>query len=115
MFTTTYSSEATPDVNPGHPLIPPPNGMNSKFWPLKSTGLSSNLFERNSSGLSHTAGSLWIAHVLTNIFFFTEYHTIPDSKESSSNETLLVEAMVYQLKGSFGFAILKIAILKCVI
>jgi hypothetical protein len=54
MLATTYSTEATPNVNPGHPLLPAPNGMNSKSWPLKSTGLPSNLSGRNSSGLSHT-------------------------------------------------------------
>ncbi|KAM1477492.1 hypothetical protein ACFXTO_039345 [Malus domestica] len=47
------------------PLLPEPNGMSWKSWPLKSMELSSNLSGRNSSGLSHTLGSLCMENALT--------------------------------------------------
>lgn len=54
---------------PGHILLPDPNGMNSKFSPLKSISRPSptrNLSGRNSNGSSHTRGSWWIFHKFTN-------------------------------------------------
>uniref|UniRef100_A0A0E0IE82 Uncharacterized protein n=1 Tax=Oryza nivara TaxID=4536 RepID=A0A0E0IE82_ORYNI len=52
--------------NPGHSLLPVPNGMNLWSFPLKSTSsaMSKNLSGMNSSGLSHATGSRMISHTL---------------------------------------------------
>ncbi|KAF7838266.1 RNA polymerase, subunit H/Rpb5, conserved site-containing protein [Senna tora] len=66
----TYSTDAIPNAIPGHLLLPMPNGINSKSWPLKSISLFSNLSGTNSSALSQTSGSLCIAHALMYTLVF---------------------------------------------
>ncbi|KAG5588816.1 hypothetical protein H5410_049250 [Solanum commersonii] len=60
---------ATPSVIAGHPLRPAPNGINSKFCPLKSISLFRNLSGINSFEFSHISGSLAIAQ---NVDFFID-------------------------------------------
>jgi hypothetical protein len=52
---------------PGHPLLPAPNGNNSKCWPLTSIPLwvVKNLSGQNSFGSDQTCGSQWIFAKLT--------------------------------------------------
>ncbi|CAN1127215.1 hypothetical protein LINPERHAP2_LOCUS3890, partial [Linum perenne] len=67
LYTKLASDNSTftsPKCNPGHILLPAPNGVSSKSCPFTSIELSKNLPGLNSSGDSHISGSLPIAHVL---------------------------------------------------
>nr|GMD41330.1 RNA polymerase, subunit H/Rpb5, conserved site-containing protein [Ipomoea batatas] len=57
---------AKPSASPGHILLPAPKGKNSKWFPIKSIELLSNLSGIKLSGLSQYWGSLPIAHTLIN-------------------------------------------------
>ena len=61
-FQFASSMFASPRLMPGHIRQPAPNGINSKFVPLKSRLLVSNRSGLNSSGSSQYEGSLPIAH-----------------------------------------------------
>ncbi|KAK2997947.1 hypothetical protein RJ639_026335, partial [Escallonia herrerae] len=54
----------SPKFIPGHNLLPAPNGINSKCWPLASTSLwvVRNLSGLNSVGFDQTFGSRWSFH-----------------------------------------------------
>ena len=52
---------------PGHILLPAPNGINSKFVPMKPTELFRNLSGWNISASGQQLGSLPIAHALIMI------------------------------------------------
>ncbi|BAT06561.1 Os08g0547951 [Oryza sativa Japonica Group] len=59
-------------ATPAQILLPDPNGMYSCSLPVKSSlrppppSAGKNLSGMKCSGSFHTAGSLWIAHTLTN-------------------------------------------------
>ncbi|KAF4384311.1 hypothetical protein F8388_004544 [Cannabis sativa] len=66
------STFISPNDMPGHILLPAPNGMYSKLFPLKSIELSRNLSGIKLSGSVQYLGSLPIAHALTTILVFTD-------------------------------------------
>ncbi|KAF4391216.1 hypothetical protein G4B88_016526 [Cannabis sativa] len=61
------STLISPNDIPGHILLPTPNGIYSKLFPLKSILLSRNLSGIKLSGSVQYLGSLPIAHALTMI------------------------------------------------
>ncbi|KAF4396069.1 hypothetical protein G4B88_020706 [Cannabis sativa] len=61
------STLISPNDIPGHILLPAPNGIYSKLFPLKSILLSRNLSGIKLSGSIQYLGSLPIAHALTMI------------------------------------------------
>ena len=56
--------------NPGHILLPAPNGMSSKSRPLKSMSCTKNLSGINTFGFCHTLESRPIAHTFISICAF---------------------------------------------
>ncbi|BAS98819.1 Os06g0642400 [Oryza sativa Japonica Group] len=60
------SNVARPNAIPGHMRRPAPNGIYSKFVPLKLIPAFSNLSGINSSAWLQYLGSLFIAHIFTS-------------------------------------------------
>nr|GMD41320.1 RNA polymerase, subunit H/Rpb5, conserved site-containing protein [Ipomoea batatas] len=61
-----------PSASPGHILLPEPKGKNSKWFPMKSIELLSNLSGIKLSGFSQYLGSLAKAHAFINTLALTE-------------------------------------------